>query len=159
MAEESTIAVREQTGVDAGRVHVLKPGRYVIGRDPTVAIQLASTDVSRQHALLEVASDAITISDLGSKNGIHLKREGGATRLLGATRLADGAVVDVGGIELLIVHPGARVDGALNRHGEATVTRMIMGYGSRGLRGAAVLVPLLLTLMFAGLVGVLLWLE
>lgn len=154
-----TIAVREQTGVNAGRVHVLRPGRHVIGREPAVAIQLASTDVSRQHALLEVASDAITISDLGSKNGIHLKRAGGAIRLLGATPLTDGAVVDVGGIELMIVHPGVRVEGALNRHGEATVTRMIVGDGARRLRGAAVLVPLALTAMFAGLVGVLLWLE
>lgn len=158
MAEPPAIAVREQTGPDAGRVHPLAPGRYVIGRDPTAAIQLASTDVSRQHALLEIASDAVTITDLGSKNGILLKRKGGTTRLKGPTRLADGAVVDVGGIELLIVHPGVQVDGALNSHGEATITRMI-GAGSRGMRGAAVLVPLLLTAMFAGLVGVLLWLE
>lgn len=158
MAEEATIVVREQTGVNAGRVHTLGIGRHVIGRDPAATIQLASTDVSRQHALLEVAIDAITISDLGSKNGILLKKKGGAARLLGPTRLADGAVVDVGGIELLIVHPGAQVDGALNRHGEATITRMI-GDGSRARRGAAVWVPLLLTAMFAGLVGVLLWLE
>lgn len=158
MAEEATIVVREQTGVNAGRVHMLRIGSHVIGRDPAATIQLASTDVSRQHALLEVASDAITISDLGSKNGILLKKKGGAARLLGPTRLADGAVVDVGGIELLIVHPGAQVDGALNRHGEATITRMLGG-GSRSGRGAAVWVPLLLTVMFAGLVGVLLWLE
>lgn len=158
MAEQPAIAVREQTGVNAGRVHALTIGRHVIGRDPTATIQLASTDVSRQHALLEVAVDAITISDLGSKNGVHLKRKGTMTRLTVPTRLADGAVVDVGGIELLIAHPGAQVDKALSGHGEATVTRM-MGDMSRGLRGAAVLVPLLLTLMFAGLVGVLLWLE
>ena len=66
-------------------------------------------------------------------------------------------MIDVGGIELLIVHPGAQVEGALSRFGEATVTRVI-GDGSRGGRGAAVLVPLLLTAMFAALIGVLLWL-
>jgi len=157
MGEELTIAVREQTGVDAGRVHQLGLGRHVIGRDPAAAIQLRSTDVSRQHALLEVAIDAITITDLGSKNGIHLKRKQGATRLPGTTRVGDGAVIDVGGIELLIVHPGAQVEGALNRFGEATITR-VFGDGARGGRGAAVLVPLLLTAMFAGLIGVLLWL-
>lgn len=158
MAEELTIAVREQTGVDAGRVHHLGLGRHVIGRDPAAAIQLRSTDVSRQHALLEVAIDAITITDLGSKNGIHLKRKQGATRLPGPTRVSDGAVVDVGGIELLIVHPGAQVEGALSRFGEATITR-VLDDSSRGGRGAAVLVPLLLTAMFAGLIGVLLWLD
>ena len=157
MGEELTIAVREQTGVDAGRVHQLGLGRHVIGRDPAAAIQLRSTDVSRQHALLEVAIDAITITDLGSKNGIHLKRKQGATRLPGPTRVGDGAVIDVGGIELLIVHPGAQVEGALSRFGEATITR-VFGDGARGGRGAAVLVPLLLTAMFAGLIGVLLWL-
>mgnify|MGYP000446909374 CR=1 FL=1 len=99
MAEQPAIAVREQTGVNAGRVHTLTIGRHVIGRDPTATIQLASTDVSRQHALLEVAADAITVSDLGSKNGVHLKRKGGTTRLTVPTRLTDGAVLDVGGID------------------------------------------------------------
>ena len=92
MAEEATIVVREQTGVNAGRVHMLRIGSHVIGRDPAATIQLASTDVSRQHALLEVASDAITISDLGSKNGTLVN----GSRIQGPTPLRKGDQIKLG---------------------------------------------------------------
>lgn len=154
------IAVREQTGVDAGRVHHLQLGRHVIGRDPAAAIQLRSTDVSRQHAILEVSPSAVTITDLGSKNGVVLLKKGAkkvATRLTEPTRLADGALIEVAGIELLIAHPGAQVDEALSRVGEATVTRMSIRERDGGGRPGA-LVPLLLTAVFAAVVGALLWL-
>jgi len=152
-----TIAVREQTGVDAGRVHHLRLGRHVIGRDPAASIQLRSTDVSRQHAILDVSPEAVTVTDLGSKNGVLLKRKQGKTTLSGPTRLADGAVIEVGGVDLLIAHPGAQVDRALARVGEATITRMHGAGADAGKRPGA-LVPLVLTAVFAGVVAALLWL-
>lgn len=152
------IAVREQTGPDAGRVHQLRLGRHVIGRDPAASVQLRSADVSRQHAILEVSPAAVTITDLGSKNGVLLKKgRKGMAPISGPTRLADGAVVDVGGVLLLIAHPGAQVDEALARVGEATITRMHAGDRDRGGQPGA-LVPLAVTAVFAALVGVLLWL-
>ena len=152
-----TIAVREQTGIDAGRVHHLRLGRHVIGRDPAASIQLRSTDVSRQHAILEVSLEAVTVTDLGSKNGVLLRRKQSKVAVTGATRLADGAVIEVGGVELLIAHPGAQVDRALARVGEATITRMQGAGGDAGGRPGA-LVPLLLTAVFAAVVAALLWL-
>lgn len=152
-----TIAVREQTGIDAGRVHQLRLGRHVIGRDPSASIQLRSTDVSRQHAILEVSPEAVTVTDLGSKNGVLLKRKQGKTPVTGPTQLADGAIIEVGGIDLLIAHPGAQVDRALARVGEATVTRM-QGAGAMAGARPGPLVPLLLTAVFAAVVAALLWL-
>lgn len=152
-----TIAVREQTGADAGRVHQLRLGRHVIGRDPAASIQLRGTDVSRQHAILEVSPEAVTVTDLGSKNGVLLRRKQGKVAITGATRLADGAVIEVGGVELLIAHPGAQVDRALARVGEATITRM-QGAGGDAGRRPGPWVPLTLTAVFAAVVAALLWL-
>lgn len=157
MSDEPTIAVREQNGADAGRVHPLGPGRHVIGRDAGAAIQLRCADVSRKHAILEVSPAAVIITDLGSKNGVLLKRKKSTTQLTGPTALTDGALIEIGGIDLLIAHPGVQVDQALTKVGEATITRMLPGANRGRERGAAV--PLLITALFAGLVGVLLWLE
>ena len=154
---ELAIAVREQTGVDAGRVHHLRPGRHVIGRDPSLSVSLRCADVSRQHAVLEVSPAAVVVTDLGSKNGVLLKQRQATTRLSGPTRLADGAVIEVGGVELTIVHPGARVDEALARVGEATITRIGAASGPRS-GGPGPAAPLLVTALFAGIVAALLWL-
>lgn len=158
MSSELTIVVRELTGPDAGRVHALRLGRHVIGRDPTGSIQLRSGDVSRQHAILEVSALGVTVTDLGSKNGVMLRAAGEMRALTGPVRLDDGAVIEVGGIELQIAHPGAQVDAALVRGGEATITRLQGAGGALPMRPGP-LIPLLLTVLFAALVGALLWLE
>ena len=157
MSSELTVIVRELTGLDAGRVHPLRLGRHVIGRDPTGSIQLRSGDVSRQHAILEVSALGVTVTDLGSKNGVMLRVAGEMRALTGPARLDDGAVIEIGGIELQVVHPGAQVDAALVRGGEATITRLQGGAGGLPLRPGPLL-PLLLTVAFAALVAALLWL-
>lgn len=157
MSSELKIGVRERTGPDVGRVHRLGLGRHVIGRDPAGAIQLRDSNVSRQHAILEVSPSGLTVTDLGSKNGVLLKRKQGKTPLTGPTPLVDGAVIDVAGIELEISHPGAQVDEALARVGEPTITRM-QGAADEAGRRAGPLVPLVVTVMFAGIVAALLWL-
>jgi len=158
MGHELTIAVRERTGPDAGRVHALGLGRHVIGRDPAGSIQLRCADVSRQHAMLEVSVLGVTVTDLGSKNGVMLRCAGELRALSGPARLADGSVIEVGGVELQIEHPGAQVDEALTRGGEATITRLY-GAAGAGPPRAGPLIPLILTVLFAALVAALLWLE
>jgi pSer/pThr/pTyr-binding forkhead associated (FHA) protein len=158
MRGELKIVVRERTGPDAGRVHELRLGRHVIGRDPTGAIQLRSGDVSRQHAILEVSALGVVITDLGSKNGVMMWTAGEMRALAGPASLTDGAVIEVGGIELQIEHPGAQVDEALVRGGEATITRLA-GAGRFAPLRPGPLVPLVLTVLFAALVVALLWLE
>jgi len=158
MSSELKVLVRERTGPDAGRVHALRLGRHVIGRDPAGSIQLRSTDVSRQHAILEVSALGVLLTDLGSKNGVMMWTAGEMRLLTGPAQLVDGAVIEVGGVELQIEHPGAQVDDALVRGGEATITRL-SGAGRAAPLRAGLLLPLLLTVVFAALVVALLWLE
>jgi S-DNA-T family DNA segregation ATPase FtsK/SpoIIIE len=59
-------------GLDAGRTFPLPPGRWVVGRDPAADIVLDDETVSRQHCVLSVAAGTVTVTDLGSANGVHL---------------------------------------------------------------------------------------
>ncbi len=158
MSSELTIVVRELTGPDAGRMHPLRLGRHVIGRDPAGSIQLRSGDVSRQHAILEVSALGVMVTDLGSKNGVMVRVAGELRALTGPARLDDGAVLEIGGIELQILHPGAQVDAALVRGGEATITRLSGAGGGVMMRPGPV-IPIVLTVVFAALVAALLWFE
>jgi S-DNA-T family DNA segregation ATPase FtsK/SpoIIIE len=150
-----TITLRERNGVDAGRVHALAPGRHVVGRDPAAAVCLRGADVSRRHASVTVTADAVTVADLGSKNGVRVIRGGGPARIDGPVRLGDGGLFEVGGIELEISHPGAQVEEALARVGETTVTRMEFVAPPR--RRPSPTAPLIATVVFAAIVAVLLW--
>jgi S-DNA-T family DNA segregation ATPase FtsK/SpoIIIE len=144
------IFLREESGPRCGRIHALRSGRQVIGRDPKAAVVLAGEDVSRFHAAVEVTPEAITVTDLGSKNGVSLA---GTTRT-GPVVLGHGEVFVVGGISLRVHHPGAQIDAALRRGGEVTVTRV------RAPRPLApqdrLALPVAATLFFAALVGALL---
>lgn len=153
MTREPEIFLREESGPGRGRVHALGLGRQTIGRDPQAAVSLASGDVSRFHASLEVTPEAIVVADLGSKNGIF---DASGQPLTRPTPLRHGAVIVVGGISLRIHHPGAQVDAALARSGEATVTRG----GRPAERGGRepLAGPVIATVVFAALVvGLLVW--
>lgn len=155
MTGAGTVTLRERNGGDAGRVHVLGPGRFVVGRDPAAAVHLRGADVSRLHASVTVTADAIEVADLGSKNGVRWIRGGALVRVAGPVRLGDAGVFEVGGIELEISHPGAQVAAALARVGETTVTRIEAAALPRPQPGA--MVPLIATAAFAAIVVVLLW--
>ena len=47
----------------------LRSGENIVGRDPTARVWLDSPSVSRRHARIVVATDRVTLEDLGSKNG------------------------------------------------------------------------------------------
>lgn len=49
-----------------------KPGRVVLGRDPTCDLILGSSTVSRRHAYFEGQGERISLVDLGSKSGTFL---------------------------------------------------------------------------------------
>lgn len=150
MGREPEIFVREASGPGRGRTHALMLGRQVIGRDPKAAVRLACADVSRFHARLEVTPEAITVTDLESKNGVL--RAG--TALRGPTTLSHGEVIVVGGISLQIHHRGAQIEAALRSRGEATVTRARPPLATG--RGEPLTLPIAATLLFAALVGALL---
>ncbi|WP_369070555.1 FtsK/SpoIIIE domain-containing protein, partial [Kineococcus terrestris] len=89
-------------GPDAGHVLELPPGRWLVGRSPSAAgtaeapvtgpvdgaVALADPDLSRAHAVLEVAADgAVAVRDTGSRAGTRLLEGEAARTALGATVL------------------------------------------------------------------------
>lgn len=69
------LELRVAAGPDAGWVHRLRPGEYLVGRAATADIRLDDPDVSRQHARVRVTGDGTVVADLGSTNGTVLAGE------------------------------------------------------------------------------------
>jgi pSer/pThr/pTyr-binding forkhead associated (FHA) protein len=55
------------------RVIPLEVGRHVIGRGETCTVFVDDGLVSREHAVLVVGDEGVTLRDLGSRNGVYLK--------------------------------------------------------------------------------------
>ncbi len=70
----------------------LRPGQVLIGRSSACQIALDDALVSRRHAQLNVTSDAVTVEDFGSVNGVYVKGK----RINGSCALAEGDQVQVG---------------------------------------------------------------
>jgi DNA-binding winged helix-turn-helix (wHTH) protein len=79
---------------DAARV-ALHAGENIIGRELDDAIEIDAATISRRHARIVIGA-AVTIEDLGSKNGTWLADE----RLTSPRPLADGSLVRLGSVTL-----------------------------------------------------------
>jgi len=84
-----------------GQSYPLSAGEYVIGRDPSAAIWIESSMVSRRHARIVVSASAVTIEDLGSRNGTFVN----GRRLDAISPLASGDEVSVGPDRLAVLTP------------------------------------------------------
>ena len=78
---------------DGQRV-MLSPGENILGRDPEGGIQIDSVTVSRRHACITVTRSAVTIEDLGSKNGTFV----GANAASVPVVLKDGDEIRIGSL-------------------------------------------------------------
>jgi pSer/pThr/pTyr-binding forkhead associated (FHA) protein len=76
----------------------------VIGRDPDVSVRLDASTVSRRHARIVVAADAVVLDDFGSKNGTFR----GDERVTTPVPLADGDAIHIGSL-LVTFHVRARL--------------------------------------------------
>jgi pSer/pThr/pTyr-binding forkhead associated (FHA) protein len=70
----------------------VRAGESVIGRDRGCAVQIDADSVSRHHARLNVTEGAISIEDVGSKNGTWVDGE----RIHGAVLLTDATNIRLG---------------------------------------------------------------
>jgi S-DNA-T family DNA segregation ATPase FtsK/SpoIIIE len=85
-------------GLDAGRAFPLTVGVSAVGRDKDSAVPLGHGTVSRRHATVTVDRDGVTVTDLGSANGIAVN---GVFLESGADRpLPPGDVLTVGATAL-----------------------------------------------------------
>jgi len=82
------------------RVIVLEDGDNLIGRDPECSIWLDASGVSRRHARIRTVrgDDSVLVQDLGSKNGTLVR----GAPITGEVRLTDGAVIQIGSVELTL---------------------------------------------------------
>lgn len=81
----------------------LKPGSNVIGRDSGADVCIDAIGVSRQHAIIVVADDVVTLSDLSSKNGTFVN----GTRVVSPLALTDGAEIRLGAVSIVFRRPRA----------------------------------------------------
>ncbi len=90
--------------VQGDREFPLAPGENVLGRDPKADVTIASTTVSRRHAIITITGGEATLVDLQSKNGTRVA----GREVLEPTRLFDGALVQIGRVELIYRSPSAQ---------------------------------------------------
>jgi DNA-binding winged helix-turn-helix (wHTH) protein len=83
------------------REFLLPEGSHLIGRAEECLIRMDSVRVSRRHARIVVTPDAVSIEDLGSRNGTWF----GGRRITGSVTLRCPAEVCVGAGETIRLHP------------------------------------------------------
>src|SRR5262245_33586613 len=76
---------------------------FRIGREPGCQLRPNSDEVSRQHAEIEILDAAVTIKDLGSRNGTFLN----GSPVTEATKLKSGDLVKVGPLTFAVSIIGA----------------------------------------------------
>jgi pSer/pThr/pTyr-binding forkhead associated (FHA) protein len=79
-------------GRPQGKTFLFPPGDFLFGRGSECHIQPNSDWVSRQHCLLRVGTEEVTVRDLGSHNGTLVNGH----RLIGELRLRHGDQLQVG---------------------------------------------------------------
>ncbi len=89
-------------GPDPGTIVSLKEGNTVLGRGESCEVQIEDVSVSREHARIELSTDACKISDMDSSNGV---------RINGMPRrehyLQHGDTIELGNILVRFVAAGA----------------------------------------------------
>jgi DNA-binding winged helix-turn-helix (wHTH) protein len=72
----------------------LEPGENIVGRAPDAAVWIDAPGVSRHHARIRLDGAAVTLEDLGSKNGTYLHGE----RVAAPSPLSDGDQIQLGSV-------------------------------------------------------------
>lgn len=75
----------------------LPEGKFMIGRAASCQLSLDDPLVSRNHAVISVSEQGVTVQDLGSRNGVKVNGE----RVEGAHRVSHGDQIMIGGQELV----------------------------------------------------------
>jgi DNA-binding winged helix-turn-helix (wHTH) protein len=79
----------------------LKPGPNVVGRDAAADVCVDALGVSRRHAIIVVGTEAVTVSDLSSKNGTFVN----GVRIDSPHEVSDGAEIRLGAVSMQFRRP------------------------------------------------------
>ncbi len=77
----------------------LNEGEFVVGRNASCQLSLDDPLVSRRHAMFTVLAEAVTVEDLGSRNGVSVNGE----RIAGRLMLRPGDRIQIGSQEMVLV--------------------------------------------------------
>jgi DNA-binding winged helix-turn-helix (wHTH) protein len=89
-------ASRRHSLLDGNREIRLGEGENIVGRDVDAIVRIDDPTVSRHHARILVAGAAVTVEDLGSKNGSFLDGK----RLRAARSVKSGSILKFGSVPL-----------------------------------------------------------
>ncbi|MDX6275759.1 MAG: segregation ATPase FtsK/SpoIIIE, family [Frankiales bacterium] len=117
-APDALLSLHAVAGEGAGGRWPLPPGDQLIGRDASNPITLAGDAASRRHARLSIDASGVTVTDLGSTNGIWLRGQ-----RVTATPLTVGEPVHIGGTALAVHVPTDPPLIALPREGRWQINR------------------------------------
>jgi pSer/pThr/pTyr-binding forkhead associated (FHA) protein len=81
---------------------LLADTEVVLGRSPYCTLALEHRSVSRLHAVIRLAGDAIEVEDLGSANGTFVR----GARIAAPTRVRPGDEVRVGAVPVAVFEAG-----------------------------------------------------
>jgi predicted component of type VI protein secretion system len=74
-------------------------GEFVIGRSTECQLSLDDPLVSRRHAVIRISRDAVTVQDLGSRNGVLVN----ALKIDGERAVVAGDKISIGSQEMLLL--------------------------------------------------------
>ncbi len=94
-------------GNPEGKVIPLAIAQFKIGRGEGCQLRPNSDQISREHAMFEVTSDAVFVQDLGSRNGTELN--GKKLNAHDPSRLKNGDLVKVGSLTFAVSIEGVAV--------------------------------------------------
>jgi DNA-binding winged helix-turn-helix (wHTH) protein len=95
-AEDARQPAAQGRLIEGDRVHRLKKGENVIGRDDDCSVVVDFTGVSRHHARITVEDGRFVLEDLDSKNGTWINEN----RVREPIDLRDGDCIRLGGVSV-----------------------------------------------------------
>ncbi|MHB1340139.1 MAG: FHA domain-containing protein [Coriobacteriia bacterium] len=98
-SEIAVLVVRK--GAEVGERFYLDQPAFTIGRDPESDIFLNDVTVSREHAILQISPDGVTITDAGSLNGTYVNDV-----RVDKAHLRNGDAVQVGRFQMVFLAGG-----------------------------------------------------
>lgn len=145
------LALVVHSGPGAGLVFALRRGRFRIGRSGTEVV-IPDAELSREHARLDVTDSAVTLSDLGSVNGVRVD----GRRVRGAAVSTD-SLIGCGGSSMSLVFGGTPDPGSRAAAGsDVTAPLVVSNPAANSNRGAllvAAALPLAIGVGLAVLTG------
>jgi pSer/pThr/pTyr-binding forkhead associated (FHA) protein len=100
-------------------------GALTMGRSNECDISIASDEISRHHAKLQVVADGVLVEDLGSANGTFVNNQ----RVHGASLMKPGDELRLDTVRFMLMSPGIEVYPAPSEAQTATRARKSSGAG------------------------------